>query len=74
MAVTRALITDDHPVVRSGFRSLLEQDVWIEVVVEAMDGDQALCMAGELVPDVLLLLDVEMPLIKRIEVARELRD
>jgi CheY-like chemotaxis protein len=38
-----------------------------------MDGDQALCMAGELVPDV-LLLDVEMPLIKRIEVARELRD
>jgi CheY-like chemotaxis protein len=38
-----------------------------------MDGDQALCMAGELVPDV-LLLDMEMPLLKGIEVARDLRD
>jgi DNA-binding NarL/FixJ family response regulator len=60
MALIRVLLADDHPVVRLGLRSILEQTVGIEVVGEAIDGDQAVTMAEDLSPDV-ILLDMEMP-------------
>ena len=55
----RVLIADDHAVVRSGLRSILESEDDIEVVGEAADGHQALERAQELLPDV-ILMDINM--------------
>ena len=55
----RVLIADDHAVVRSGLRSILETEADIEVVGEAADGHQALEVAQELLPDV-ILMDIKM--------------
>jgi DNA-binding NarL/FixJ family response regulator len=55
----RVLVADDHAVVRSGLRSILETESDIEVVGEASDGHQALEEAQELLPDV-ILMDIKM--------------
>ncbi|HEX5975283.1 MAG TPA: response regulator, partial [Rubrobacteraceae bacterium] len=52
---TRVLITDDHGVVRQGLRMFLSLDPDIQVVGEAQDGREALEMARELQPDVVLM-------------------
>ena len=55
----RVLIADDHALVRSGLRSILETEPEIEVVGEAGDGHEALAVAQELLPDV-ILMDIKM--------------
>jgi len=72
MASTRVVLADDHPVVRSGIRNLLEKAQGIEVVGEASGGQEALRLTESLLPDV-LLLDMEMPDLKGVEVAQRLR-
>ena len=67
------LIADDHPVVRQGLQVLLSVTGDIEVVGEAADGGQAVAMAAELNPDV-ILLDLKLPVMDGIAVLRELRD
>lgn len=66
------LIVDDHPVVRQGLRVLLGVHDGIEVAGEAADGGQALAMAAELAPDV-ILLDLKLPGMDGIAVLGELR-
>ncbi len=56
----RVLIADDHPVVRTGLRGMLETQSDIEVVGEAETGTQAVSLAGRLEPDV-VLMDLQMP-------------
>jgi DNA-binding NarL/FixJ family response regulator len=73
MPPTRVLLVDDHPVVRAGIKNLLEQAPDIVVVGEASDGAEALRMANELSPDV-LLLDMEMPGMSGNEVAQKLQE
>lgn len=68
----RVLIADDHGVVRRGLRLLLEQYSEIEVVGEAANGRDVVRLAGELVPDV-ILMDVAMPLLNGIEAAEQIR-
>jgi DNA-binding NarL/FixJ family response regulator len=65
------VLADDHDSVRQGIRSLLEKVPDIVIVGEAVDGRGALRRVKELAPDV-LLLDIEMPGINGIEVARKL--
>lgn len=72
MEKIRIMLADDHPVARAGIRKFLNKATDIEVIAEASDGNQAVDLARKLVPDV-LLLDIELPGIKGIEVARELQ-
>jgi DNA-binding NarL/FixJ family response regulator len=54
------LLADDHALVRRGFRRLLEDDAAITVVGEASSGDEAVALAAELDPDV-IVMDCAMP-------------
>jgi two-component system response regulator NreC len=56
----RVLIVDDHVIVRSGLRMLLEAEAGIDVVGEAADGDKALELVEKHAPD-LVLMDIAMP-------------
>lgn len=56
----RLMIVDDHALVRSGLKALLEEGHGIEVIGEAADGDEAIRLATELKPDV-VLMDLSMP-------------
>jgi DNA-binding NarL/FixJ family response regulator len=67
----RVLIADDHPVFRDGIRALLEATADIEVVGEATTGHEAILLAEELNPD-LILMDVQMPGLNGIEATRQL--
>ena len=65
----RVLIADDQALVRSGFRLILQTRPDLEVVGEAADGEQAVRLAHELDPDV-ILLDIRMPRLDGIEATR----
>lgn len=68
----RVLLADDHAVVRAGIRQFLEHAGEIQVIGEASDGEQAINMIEQLVPDV-AVLDIQMPKATGIEVTREIR-
>jgi DNA-binding NarL/FixJ family response regulator len=68
----RILIADDHEVVRSGLRKILESQPTWEVVAEAGDGKDAISKATETKPDV-AVLDYSLPLINGIEATRQIR-
>jgi DNA-binding NarL/FixJ family response regulator len=72
MPAVRVVIADDHPVVRSGIRDMLDGADGIEVVGEAACGPEALEQVKDMHPDV-LLLDVEMPELSGVEVAERLQ-
>ncbi len=67
----RVLVADDQALVRAGFRAILEGQDDLEVVGEAADGGEAVTIARELQPDV-VLMDVRMPGVDGIEATRRL--
>jgi DNA-binding NarL/FixJ family response regulator len=69
----RVLIADDHPSYAAALRSLLSTDERIEVVGAAGNGLQAVEMAAELEPD-LILMDLEMPVMDGLEATRILNE
>lgn len=58
----RLLIADDHPIVRSGLAGLLADEPGFDVIAEAADGDEAVRLAAETHPDV-VLMDLRMPVL-----------
>jgi two-component system nitrate/nitrite response regulator NarL len=69
VAPIRIVVADDHPVVRSGVKGMLENENGFEVVGEAEDGDTAITQTIELEPDI-LLLDLAMPRLPGLEALR----
>ena len=67
----RIVLADDHSVMRSGLRALLQQNPDMQVVGEANDGREALSLAESLKPDV-AVLDITMPNLNGIEAARQM--
>ena len=72
-AAVRVLIADDHGIVRSGLRMLLERHDDIEVIAEAEDGATARDTAIRERPD-LAILDVKMPKLTGLQATREIRE
>jgi DNA-binding NarL/FixJ family response regulator len=72
-APIRVLVADDHTIVRTGIRHVLESEPGFEIVGEAGSGGEALALATELRPDV-VLLDISMPDQSGLEVAGRIRE
>lgn len=71
MSPIRILLADDHGIVRKGLRFLLEMQSGMEVVGEASDGREAVKLAGELDPHV-VIMDVAMPRLNGIDAAAQI--
>ena len=67
----RVLLADDHSVMRSGLRALLERQQNLEVVGEADNGRDAVSLSSSLSPDV-VVMDVAMPVLNGIEAAKSI--
>lgn len=72
-AKVRVVLADDHPITREGIKKFLTNYEDIELIGEAEDGKEALRLVDELHPDV-LILDMEMPEMKGLEVALHLKE
>lgn len=72
MGKIRILLVEDHVIVRQGTRQLLENEPDMEVVGEAGDGEQAVKLASELHPD-MVIMDVAMPKLNGIEATRQIK-
>jgi DNA-binding NarL/FixJ family response regulator len=68
---TRVMIVDDHPVFRSGLRSAINATTDLNLVAEAVDGDQAITLARQTSPDV-VLMDLRMPGLSGVETTKQI--
>jgi two-component system, NarL family, response regulator NreC len=71
MSSIRILLADDHDVVRKGLRYILQRQDGTDVIGEAKDGREAVKMAEELKPD-LVIMDIAMPLLSGIEATAQI--
>jgi DNA-binding NarL/FixJ family response regulator len=72
VSTLRVMIVDDHPLLRGGIRRVLEAESDLEVVGEASDGKEAISMALELEPDI-VLMDINLPTMNGLQATRELK-
>ena len=71
MSGIRVVVVDDQPLMRAGFRMILEAQADIDVVGEAADGAEAVALAERAQPDV-VLMDIRMPVMDGVEATRRL--
>jgi DNA-binding NarL/FixJ family response regulator len=70
---TRILLADDHAVVRQGFKLILNQQLDMEVIGEAGQGNEAVRLTGQLRPD-LVIMDIAMPEVNGVEATRQIKE
>jgi DNA-binding NarL/FixJ family response regulator len=68
----RIMIVDDHPLFREGLRRVLEEEQDLIVEAEVADGEQAIVLARDISPDV-VLLDINLPSMNGLQVTREIK-
>jgi two-component system, NarL family, response regulator LiaR len=68
----RIVLADDHPLLRQALRKVLEKEPDIEVIAEASDGEEAVSVATELVPD-LVIMDISMPNLNGLEATKQIK-
>lgn len=73
MAKIKVLLTDDHVMVREGTREFIQREPDMEVVGEASDGEEAIKLASELQPDV-VVMDIAMPKLNGIEATKRIKE
>jgi DNA-binding NarL/FixJ family response regulator len=69
---TTIMLVDDHPLFRQGLRRVLEADDDLEVIMEVSDGEEALRLAKQLSPNV-VVMDINLPNLNGLQVTRELK-
>jgi two-component system, NarL family, response regulator NreC len=69
--MTRILVADDHGIIRAGLKLLLERDNTMQVAGEAADGREAVRLAAELQPDI-VIIDIGMPLLNGIDATAQI--
>lgn len=69
---TRIMLADDHPLLRQALRDVLEKQSDFEVIAEASDGEEAVELATELVPDV-VIMDISMPKLNGLEATKQIK-
>jgi DNA-binding NarL/FixJ family response regulator len=67
----RILLADDHPMIRAGFKSMLDKNERFEIVGEAGNGKELIALAGQLNPDI-ILVDISMPVMSGLDSLEEL--
>lgn len=72
MSSIRVMIVDDHPLLRSGIRRVLEIESDLEVVAEASDGKEGVSKALEMEPDI-ILMDINLPTMNGLQATREIK-
>jgi DNA-binding NarL/FixJ family response regulator len=72
MTKTTVMLVDDHPLFRQGLRRVLEAQEDLEVIMEVADGEEALRLAKQLTPSV-ILMDINLPRMNGLQVTRELK-
>jgi len=72
MKKIKVLLADDHTILREGIRALLENEPDMEVIAEAEDGHQAVKLAAQMKPDV-ILMDVAMPRLNGLEATLQIK-
>jgi DNA-binding NarL/FixJ family response regulator len=71
-APVRTLLVEDHDIVREGTRRLLERAEGVDIVGEAGDGESAVRLAHDLLPDI-VIMDVRMPMLNGLEATRRIK-
>ena len=67
----KALLVDDHGIIRQGLRSLLSKEPNIEVMAEAEDGRKAVALVREFLPDI-VIMDITMPNLNGVEATKKI--
>jgi len=68
----RILVADDHPLLRQALAHLLKKYADLVIIAEAADGEEAVCLATELKPDV-IIMDIGMPKLNGLEATRQIK-